>query len=176
MELYHLMSQKTKSAMLGICTSLPFTLTVVKRWTYLGECRFKFLVEWPLLDCSFSFTSTKVFLPGVCYKHRKMNLYKKNQCSSKVSFCRFGEIDKSRIHHYIMKTTRLHEKAHRTSINQCLLVLSYKRFVVLNNTHIYVVRTSNNRVISIVACCRSVMLCAHVAWAFRSQHCYLWCK
>jgi len=29
-----------------------------------------------------------------------------------------------------------------------------------NYTHIYVVRTSNNRVISIVACCHSVKLCA----------------
>ena len=38
-----------------------------------------------------------------------------------------------------------------------------------NNTHIYVARTSNNRVISIVACCHSVKPCAHVARTFRLQ-------
>ena len=42
-----------------------------------------------------------------------------------------------------------------------------------NNTHIYVARTSNNRVIMIstVACCHSVKLCALAARAFRSQQC-----
>ena len=33
----------------------------------------------------------------------------------------------------------------------------------------YVARTSNNRVISIVACCHGAKLCAHAAWGFRSQ-------
>jgi len=39
-----------------------------------------------------------------------------------------------------------------------------------SSTQISVVRTSNNRVISIVACCRSVKLCTHAARAFQPQH------
>jgi len=34
----------------------------------------------------------------------------------------------------------------------------------------YVARTSNNRVISIVACCHGAKLCAHAARDFRSQN------
>ena len=36
-----------------------------------------------------------------------------------------------------------------------------------NNTHLHVARTT--KVISIIACCHSVKLCALAAWAFRSQ-------
>ena len=52
-------------------------------------------------------------------------------------------------------------------------VIYHERDLRKNNTHIYVARTSNNEglwhVISIVACCHSVKLCALAAQAFRSQ-------
>jgi len=41
-----------------------------------------------------------------------------------------------------------------------------------NKTHIYVAWTSNKKVISIVACCNNVKLCARAARAFQSQQGY----
>ena len=51
-------------------------------------------------------------------------------------------------------------------------VIHHERDVREEQKYMYVARTSNNRVISIVACCRGAKLCAHAAQDFRSQHCH----
>ena len=49
-------------------------------------------------------------------------------------------------------------------------VIHHERDVREEQKYMYVARTSNNRVISIVACCHGAKLCAHAARDFRSQH------
>jgi len=49
-------------------------------------------------------------------------------------------------------------------------MIHHERDVREEQKYMYVVRTSNNRVISIVACCHGAKLSAHAARDFRSQH------
>jgi len=51
-------------------------------------------------------------------------------------------------------------------------VIHHERDVREEQKYMYVARTSNNRVISIVACCHGAKLCAHAARDFRSQQCH----
>ena len=48
-------------------------------------------------------------------------------------------------------------------------MIHHEQDVSEEQKYMYVARTSNNRVISIVACCHSAKLCAHATWDFRSQ-------
>jgi len=48
-------------------------------------------------------------------------------------------------------------------------MIHHERDVRKEQKYMYVAQTSNNRVISIVACCHGAKLCAHAVWDFRSQ-------